>query len=434
MKVSFFARGNKLQVRVPQKGIYVRLSSGIVIPSNLKFTTTRQVVSGTSQEAQEINAEITRHRKFISSVLNNGLDLKKEYDAFLEPIEVIIDNTDYEIVSLCRQYIQRCINGEIKARSGRKVTTSTLTNYRFIVNSLHQYAHTAPRLELLSYNLSHITDIQTKTKISDRWQSWFNGFIIYMTNKGFKVNTKSLVMNVLNTMVNYYQKKFFILLPSIPKVKSYEIPIVVLPDGFVTTFINSPIYEKLEGEMKFVFEACATMLFSSLRVSDAVTLKWDNFTDNKKNLFMNKWNLKTGALSTAPFPKRLENIYRENANKYKDIYTPISNKDRKSVIYHNIKELFKMFPELHEVVSSSVIDPEGNMHSDTKPLYEWVTPHMLRKTAITNMDALGMAEATIKQMTGHKENSRAYSRYKAYNNRRHNEDMERYLEVLNKPI
>lgn len=431
MKVSFFTRGNKLQVRVPQNGIYVRLTTGIVIPSHLKFAVSRQVVSGTSQDAIEINAEITRHRKFIAGVVNDGLDLRKEYDAFLQPVEVVIDNTDYEIISLCRQYIQKCVTGEIKSKSGKKVTASTLTNYRFIVNAFSQYAHDAPKLDLLTYNLAHISDIPTKTKIAGKWEDWFTGFINFMTEREFKVNTKSLIMNVLNTIVNYYQKKFFLLLPPTPRVKSYENPIVVLPDGFVSKFINDSRYDRLDGEMKFVWEACATMLFSSLRVSDAVTLKWTDFTDNKKSLFMNKWNLKTGALSSAPFPKRLENAYRDNMAHHGDIYTPIGGKDRKSVIYANIKKLFASYPELHEVVSASVIDPEGRMHTTTRPLYEWVTPHMLRKSAITSMAALGLEDATIKIMSGHTENSKAYNRYKAYNNRRHNQDMKKYLDVLN---
>jgi hypothetical protein len=56
---------------------------------------------------------------------------------------------------------------------------------------------------------------------------------------------------------------------------------------------------------------------------------------------------------------------------------------------------------------------------------------MLRKTAITNMGALGMEDSTIKLMSGHTANSKHYERYKAYNNRRHNKDMEKYLAELN---
>jgi hypothetical protein len=59
---------------------------------------------------------------------------------------------------------------------------------------------------------------------------------------------------------------------------------------------------------------------------------------------------------------------------------------------------------------------------------------MLRKTAVTSMLALGMDEATVKIMTGHVQNSRAFPRYQGYNNRRHNQDMAKYLEVLNKAI
>lgn len=430
MKVSFFTRGNKLQVRVPQNGIYVRLSTGIEIPDYLRFTASKQLVSGSSIEAQEINSEITRHRKFIGNVINQGLNLKAEYDAFQQPIETFIDNGDYEIINLCRQFIANATSGEIKSKKGARYSQSTLSNYNFVVNTLSDYAASAPKLDLLAFNLSNIQDIPTKTKIASKWKEWFNGFIQYMTDFEFMVNSKALVMTNIKTIVYYYQKKYFLLLPEIPSVKSYQLPVVALPEGFSAKFMADKLYDRLNGDEKFVWEACATMLYTSLRVGDAVSLKWSDLTDIGTGLLMQKWNKKTGALSAAPLPKRLETIFRNNVAHHGDIFSPATG-NRMAVIYKCIKGLFFKYPELHQVLTASVVDSDGVFHTTSKPIYQWVTPHMLRKTAITTMKRLGMEDATIKLLSGHAERSKAYERYVAYDNVRHNSDFEKYISAMN---
>ena len=70
-----------------------------------------------------------------------------------------------------------------------------------------------------------------------------------------------------------------------------------------------------------------------------------------------------------------------------------------------------MYDDMHETVSVAELDIKGNEHVITKQLWEWVHPHLLRKTAITTMIYNKVPERFIKFASGHTTNSNAFERY-----------------------
>jgi integrase len=359
--------------------------------------------------------------------MRSGYDLKAEYDNFTKPIDVVIDVDDYELLSLCRRYIADVTSGKVMTRGGSRIKPSTINAYRFVVNTLSQYAATVHRIDLLEYNLSNIQDVQKKRQIATRWGNWFDGLIDYMTKNSFKINSKSTVLQIISCIVNHYAKEFFLMLPPVPRIKTYDNPIVVLPPEFIKKFMNDDKYAKLKGTMRFTWEVCATIMVTSMRISDVISLTSKHFTERADGLFLNKINEKTGALTSMIIPKQLAVVFKENMARYNDIFTPVKT-ERQTVVYSHICNLFALYEELHETVSASKVNAQGQVEIDSRALYDWVTPHMLRKTAITSMLSNGVSEQHVKFASGHSNKSQAFEKYRGFIERNFQNELNGYYE------
>lgn len=425
MKVSFFLRGNKLQVRVPYKGIYLRLSTGLSAPDHVKFVVDRQSFTGQSQEARYLNSEIERHRGFILDVVKTGYDLKTEYDTFVKPTTPIGNDESYDLLELFQSFLSNAHLGKIKKKDGEKIKSSTIESYRYAVTTLMKYSYKHGSLNLREFNLSNVTDIQKKRQIAEKWNNYFNGFIDYMKLQEFKVNTRSNVMLVTSIIMNHFVKDMFLMLPPVPRVRGVDIPIVVLPEDFLSRFLNDGKYESLTGYMRYTWEVCATILVTTMRISDVIELKWTNLLDTPTGLYLSKPNKKTGAVTNMIIPSQLARVFKENMAKHGQIFTPVGSRQYVMVCYY-IPKLFSMYPELHTPVSVSTINTKGEVVSETKNLFDWVKPHMLRKTAITSMLANGISEQHVKFATGHVDDSKSFNKYKAFIDRRFNNELNDY--------
>lgn len=428
MKVSFFERGNKLQVRVPYKGTYLRLSTGLKIPSTAKFQGTKQQFIGKTDDIKFLNSELDRHRLFILEVVRGGYDLKSEYENFVKPTEFVAEeDEDFKLLSLCNKYIAGATKGTIKKKDNTRLKPSTIQNVRFAANTLSEYTSKKGNIDLLSYNLSNIQDIRKKKELADKWNRYFEGFIDYMRQRQFKVNTRTNVILVLGSVINHYKDEFFLMLPKLPRVAMVDNPIIVLDTDFIfNRFLDDTIYNKLTPELKYTWEVCATILITTMRISDATELKWENLTDRKDGLFLGKMNKKTGAPTNLMLPNKLASIYRDNMAKYGDIFTPVKVADKQMLIYQNIEKLFEMYPELHQYVSASMVNVQGDLEVVTKKLYEWVKPHMLRKSAITSMLSSKISEQHVKFASGHSDKSRSFEKYRGFIDRNFNNELNDY--------
>ncbi len=91
-----------------------------------------------------------------------------------------------------------------------------------------------------------------------------------------------------------------------------------------------------------------------------------------------------------------------------------------------MKDLFRTYEECHEVYTISRLGVRGEDVYESKPLYEWVHPHMLRKTAITTMLFNGVPERYIKFASGHTENSEAFGLYVGHNEKNYKNEVVNY--------
>jgi integrase len=157
-----------------------------------------------------------------------------------------------------------------------------------------------------------------------------------------------------------------------------------------------------------LWEISATILITTLRIGDAMSLTEKDLILTKDIVYLRKKNEKTGVYSEMPLPKFLSDIYRENLTRHGRIY---SIQPDREVVYKGMKDFFRMYDDLHEIVSVADVDVRGKEFIVSKPLWEWVHPHLLRKTAITTMIYNKVPERFIKFASGHSTNSTAFERY-----------------------
>lgn len=376
MHIKFYERNNKTYVRVAGNGLCYRICTRAVL------TTAKQRV--VKKQIQELFPD----RRAIDRL-------------FIAP-EPAPDSTD--LVALAYKYYELAKAGVITKKSGKALSKKSLQLVDYVYKLHAQYNKP---FDLKQHAL--VGTIEEKKAVRDSFMKHMMGFQNFL--RRYSNSSKSTIVNVTNTIIKYWAEELFIEIPKLRYVYVEQNPIVVLPDEVVSEFLAD---KDLTGDIKMTWEVCATMLVTTLRIGDATALTDKHITDGH----LSKYNQKTGATSNTPLPKFLLDIYRSNLEQFGRIYVTHPNH---TTIYANMKELFKRYPSAHKEMSFQI---DGVMV--TKPVYEWVKPHMLRKTGITRMISAGVPDRDIKILSGHTPSSKSFELYVAFNERKHQESIKKY--------
>lgn len=408
MKVLFYLRGRVVQARLSSGNDYYRLSTGIEVLPHLRFSGGE--FKGRTLEVAELNTELARIRIKLTELYAEYKDFKLVRDNYTEKPPELPDGETYLAHELLRRYVHMMATGEIKSYSKKKYSDASTRLYRHVTNLLCEYCHFYQPLDIRDYHIDPTWDSAKKREVADKFNTYWKKYEDYMIDRGLAIKSRSEYMNMTGVMINYWAEKLFFSLPKIARLSKHEKAIIVLPSDFVRRFLNDEdkFYDKLSPELKTIWELSATILITTLRIGDAMSLNEHNFVFRKDMVFMRKKNEKTGVFSEMPIPNQIANLYRENLSRYGRIYTLEPNKQ---MVYAFMKDLFRMYEDLHETVSVAQVDIRGNEFVVTKPLWEWVHPHLLRKTAITSMIYNKVPERFIKFASGHAVNSPAFERY-----------------------
>lgn len=428
MKVTFYPRGKFVQARISDgTKVNYRLSTGIKVRTEHKFVKGKFV--GNTPEIQLLNTELERHRFVLSDLYTKYRDLeriKKHYNFESVVEDKSLDEGNYDLIDLLREYVRMMRSGEMKKQNGMKFSDSSFRAYDNSVYHITGYSQIVGSIDLSKFMF---TDHASMRKAKARFDDYFKGFDNYLIDLQFVQTTRSNIFNNIVIMLNHWQRELCITLPKITFVPVCENPILALPSDFVSKFVNDShkIYSTLNKHLKYTWEVCATILITSLRVNDALSLSFKDFHREGDKLYLMKFNKKTGAMTHIPLPEKIRKVYDDNLAYNSDIY---SMKGNSNMLYQNIPILFAMYEEMHDIVNVRSFGIHGEPLCETKPWYKAVHPHLLRKTAITNMIASGIEDRFVKFASGHSPNSPVFERYVAFVNQRYNNQMEEYYKKL----
>lgn len=388
MKIAFYKRKNMVQARISDGAKCIRVSTGIHIgnkPFDKRFL-------GTTKDVSELNKQLKQKELVLIE------NYKKHGD--VRNISELTSDNDFDIRNLCDRYVQ------MMPSMRRQYAKSTISTYKNVARNVRLFNKA---LDLSKFNVDPSMSSIRKKEIKNNFEKYFTDFENWMIDRNYKIKTRLEIINVLGHMTRYWAKDNFFNIPPIPKLQNVEKPIVVLPPEFVPKFLSDvKTYMSLDREMKYTWQISATILVTSLRFADAYSLSKSDLIITKDGMLLNKVNKKTKEVSQMPLPKLLSDIFEENIQMYG---RPYNIDGKASLVYSNIRSLFKMYDDMHTLVSVTTKGIRGEDIVETKPLYEWIHPHMLRKTAITTMIYYGVDHMHVKHASGHTQNSDAYWKY-----------------------
>lgn len=421
MTVSFYKRGNTIYASISAGSNIYRVTTGMKIQPHMNFS---KRFIGSSTEVAALNNELDRIKvKITEQHLHNG-----DLGSFNIKDCIVTNNNEFILHKLLLKYIHMMMTGEVKSSSKRNYSNHTIKMYNYCAQLVEEFSNQCGALDLSKSHIDGNLSVAEKIVISDHFNDYFKRFEKYLIDRGSSMSSRSDVLNITGVMINYWAKKYFFQLPKVPKLQSDKKPIIVLPPAFVKKFLTDlDKYKELDCELKAVWEISATILITTLRISDVLSLTPNDLVISKDDIYLNKKNQKTGVFSQMPLPKFLGDIYRENLSRFGRIFTLEPNRD---IVYDNIKNLFKLYEDAHDVVTISRLDNVGNQFYESRPLWEWVHPHLLRKTAITTMLYNGVPERYIKFCSGHEARSLAFEHYVGHVEKNFKNEVSNYYDTF----
>ncbi|MES2432178.1 MAG: site-specific integrase [Bacteroidota bacterium] len=316
-----------------------------------------------------------------------------------------------------KKFITACSTGRKLGATGKRVTKGTIINYTYAQKLLIDFE--AKYNLKLRIQLLHRASIRMLQKEKNYWSKFYTQFSSFLYNhKGFSDNYVNntfklikLVFNYLQTDKGYsvgnYHKSFKIpLLKKSPVVlQPSQLHFLISEDNFINTL--SPTLKKTRDI--FVF-GCTV----ALRVSDLIKLKKNNLNYVGNECYLKLYTQKTGVEVKIPIPDYAIDIiekYKKRAGKY---ILP-----RFTITNFNIqcKELIKKagwtYPLPKQISKQGRFVEITNSGGKSWGFHQHITAHTMRRTAITTLLIMGVAESVVRKISGHAPGSKEFYRYVA---------------------
>lgn len=341
----------------------------------------------------KIDGREKRYSLGVKHISSDGKELAKKIYAdtgSIDEVRKTLQSQREDLAQLATRFVE-----EMPNKKGKPYSPASIRTYSNVAKHLTTFADEYKPMDLNDYNLEG--DYEIKRRKADQFTAYFYAFDDWMKDRGMEITSREPIMSIVSVFVRHWADHYFLNLPKVPKLEKVEKPVVVLDPSFYQKFMTDDLYYRLEPSMRVVWEVAATILASTMRISDVMSMRPSDLIQGEHMMF-SKVTSKTGEACELPVPDRLANIYRENLKNG----SVFSGELNRSFIYDNLRPLFAMYEELH--VPYSVLGV-------TKPMHEWVTPHMLRKTAITSYLYFGVSEMHVKHASSHSKDSKAFRRY-----------------------
>lgn len=405
MNYSFYTRGDVLWVRINLgvRNQKIERSSGISI-KGLNFNKSNNRVTGRGHDALRKNREIADFESKLIDAIEKG-DVEKALTSPQSSKRKA--KTDYKLsctpLGALQDYCSDIERGIVKRRE------STVCGIRSVIRSYADFVSDFGDINLLESDIGAYSDRQERAVARGKFIDHINEYVRYLADEDKSAGTIQTYTAFLFGAINVMGKKMSLILPTRSDISlpSDNLEVNALtPEQAKLILLQPEMYKELQQlGLRASLRAAHIILLTALRISDVRQLDETNLREGEDGFFIRTFNQKTGALTTAP-------ITTDVANMIKDKSLPMSiglmqpQKDMRKVMVK--------FPELHQESTRMRYMNDGTVIKDTRPLYDFITPHMLRRTAITTMLIGGVPEHHVRELSGHKHGSPAFARYVAY--------------------
>lgn len=419
MTLRFFRRGSAIHLRINSgvRGSSSRLATGVTVGIGMTWNEDIERFSTRDKASMQANARISEIEAFasraaesmetagaVAAAVRDYIDRSRPSSMNKPGSLFFSDFMEAKIKALDRGEVKSARGSRLSDKSIRSYTSALRTYSKFV--KLQGYDIDLYEMDLMS------KDVAARQRIVERSSKYWAGFVDYMVRSGFMPNAQQSIARFLGVFLRHAEKDLAISLYRDIRVQGEKYPIVVLPVDFYSRFVTDEagMYDQFNDFDKAMYEIAAVILVTTLRISDAIDLAPENFTPTENGADMEVVNRKTGERTVGTIPYILWGKLSDNIRNYGRVY-------RKWVPIHavNLQAMFAKYPELQATKSVERMAPDRrSTERVTKPLYEFMSPHALRRTAITTMLAMGVPDRQVKHLSGHTGDSRSFEKYVSF--------------------
>jgi integrase len=325
---------------------------------------------------------------------------------------------DLFLVDLFQQFIRDSVSGKRLKKDGKKIKPQTIENYNAVLLLLQEFEkHTSCKVRIKLVNSKNKRFLLVK---KNYWKKFYMSFTDFMyRQKGCYDNYVGIVIKIIRIFFRYLQIEKMIPVGEFYKqfhIYREEIPIVTLLPEQLKFLINDRQFdEKLTTALirtKNVFIFGCTV---ALRYSDLFNMKFTDIESINGNNYLSVKSKKTEIVTRIKLPEYVIEIieqFKYKHGKRKTILPSIS----KNQLNKNLKLLAEKAGWKHELIKKR--NRRGKeidiVKADDKSNYRFcdlISSHTMRRTAVSTMLMLGMPELTVRKISGHTQNSKAFGRY-----------------------
>lgn len=308
------------------------------------------------------------------------------------------------------------LKGKRLQKNGMLIKPSTLKHYSAVLKNLKDFEIYTQKTWLL--NISVKSNISSYQKEKKHFKNFYVRFTSFLYHKSCTDNYVGLQIKNLRSFFSYISKNFGYLIGDFYKdfyTRSEEIPIIVLSQEQLKFMIYNLEFEKslpnhlIKTKDIFVIGCCI-----GLRFSDLINLRSSNLEIKNEVHYIVNISQKTNTSTRIKIPDFVYEIFQKYSKKQKTLLPSISlNQFNRNL--KNLTEIAGWTYSLEKKRSIRGIKHE-RLTNDGKSyrFCDYMSSHIMRKTAITTMLILGMSETLVRKISGHALKSKDFYKYVNY--------------------
>jgi integrase len=437
---TIYERNNVLQIRI-NGGLHnhnIRFSLGIPV-TGLKFDQEKVKCSVLSEQGLNTNNIIRDVERVMDRLIGSGSTLSLEYikKSVLEIIDPnkyqVVNNKDGNLFDCIKGYLNYCKSGGTKNSTSQPMSPSTIQLYEDFIIVYEDFLKVHSDINLYNVSVHTITDLRERKKRVDLMNQHLINFKQHLIAKELHPNSQYLYLVRVVAVINWYAKKEVLVIQyEVPAKQTQTERVFLDPEDIKSIFNNYRIRERLKDRNKFYFDFSLIALTTALRRKDILSLKPTDFRKVAGKFFVTNKNNKTSTDTLAQVPEFVYNIVQDNVQGTGNVLGFFQENfvDCISVMLHHAFNQPE-FPSLQRNYTINITNPDGKtQRQKTKKLYELITPHVLRRSAITTMLVSGVDEGTVKKMSGHVRDSEAFNVYVGHVQSHFEKEGNKYLDFI----
>ena len=337
------------------------------------------------------------------------------------------------IIDCLEDYLKYCQSGGTKRSTSQPISPVTISSYKDFKIVYEEFLKGHSDINLHNVSVHTTTDIRERMRRVEIMNKHLIDFKQYLIGNKFHPNTQYLYLMRLVSVINWYAKKEVLTIQyEVPSKHTQTERVFLDPEDIKSIFNNFRIRERLNPKHKFYFDFSLIALTSTLRKKDILSLKPTDFRKVAGKFFVTNKNNKTSTDTLAQIPEFIYEIVQDNVQKTGNVLG-FSQQNFVDCISSCLCYAFNQpeFPSLQRDYTVNITNPDGKtQRQKTKRLYELITPHVLRRSAITTMLVSGVDEGTVKKMSGHVRDSDAFNVYVGHVQSHFEKEGNKYLDFI----